>query len=422
MHTPPDFFRKLSALIKKVLPLIDPAVKQAFLPKVFDDYPTLKYNDQGFPSISKYPSRVEISGFFHPGLRNKSELDLTKFAEYNWLVESFRSTPAWADYYRLPNKDVADDKAFEYWSKAFVESFVERYYYLYGTRFSQKKLEKIFRPAAEYLNSETLHFDIAVPILFTKFQPDQFKITEQIYIRRITDENQRARYRIKAYSPVILDSVYMSATHELVLKNYSYHRQKSFYNSFHFSDPLLYPVDQFEAFFTILKLVTDQTSGYAQILLYPANWSEYLYADVKYINGTVSKSYPHYFEDFYWNNHTFPEITLSQLSEVKKLFIKATAAPDNKIKIALRRFYKSMMRSEEEDIIIDLIIALELLLSDGESSEITYKLSMRLTALICNYNKGTYKAEEVFNNVKKLYNKILRWFIFTYFHCITGSF
>jgi hypothetical protein len=401
----PEFFKQLSILVKKVLPLIDPAIKKAFLPKDFDDYPALSFGKNGFPSISKYPSRVDISRFFYPAYNGAAtEIDLEKFPEFNWLVDTFRATPEWSDYFRFPKRELDADKSYAYFTKNYLESFIERYYYLHGSKFSAIKLAHIYRPAESYLNADKLHFDIAIPILFLKFQPDYFKISDQIIIRKISDEDHRARHRIKAYSPAILDSVFMSATHELVLKDYSYKRQVSFYNYFHFSAPLLYPVDIFETFFTILKLVTDHTSGYAQILLYPKNWAESFYADVKYIAGTVTKSYPHYFEDFYWNRDSYPVITLKQLIEIKKLFNKTSALAENKIKIALKRFYKSMMRQEEEDIIIDLIIALELLLSDGESSEITYKLSMRLTALICKYNKGKYDAAEVFNNVKKIYN------------------
>jgi hypothetical protein len=398
------FFLKLSNLVKKVLPLIDPAIKNTFLPKDIDNYPVLSKDKTGFPSISHYPSRKNISQIFRsPYSGREPEIDLTKFVEYGWLLDAVGGNETWATYFRQPKKEFEDDKSYSYWIADFVESFIERYYYLHGSKFLPSKLKKIYLPAANYLSSETIAFDIAVPILFLKFKPDSFKINDNIYIRKISDEDQRARYSIKAYSPAILDSVYMPATHELVLKNYSAARQSSFYDYFRFSNPSIFPLEIFEQFFTLLKLVTNEDSGYAQILMYPKGWSEMLFADVKYVCGTVVKSYPQYFENFYWTREKFPVITLSQLNDIKKLFNKTNGLPDNKIKIALKRFYKSMMRQEEEDIILDLIIALELLLSDGEKGDITYKLSMRLTALICKYHSQKYNAHEVFNNVKKIY-------------------
>jgi hypothetical protein len=405
MFKNPDFFEHLCNLLPKILPYIEPAIKERYYPTEFSDYPNLGHNENGFPTISKYPLKIDISQVFRPLYSGQEPaIDLKNSPDFIWLFNEIKSNPDLKDYFRLPNKDAELDKSYDFFVANFIEGFIERYYYLHGVKFSRTKFEKIYKSVENYMYSETLHFDIAVPILFVKFEVDTFKISNNVVIRKISDENNRARHRITAYSPAIVDSLYMSATHEIVLRNYSYKRQSSLYDYFHFSDPFLYPLNIIERFFTILKLVTDYTSGFAQILVYPSNWCDSYYADVEPVKGAITKSYPHHFENFYWTRKSYTKLTLKELQEIKKLFNKADLSPDNKVDISLKRFYKSMMRQEEEDIIIDLIIALELLLSDGEKSDITYKLSMRLTALIRKYKNSEYHAEEVFNNIKKIYD------------------
>jgi hypothetical protein len=62
------------------------------------------------------------------------------------------------------------------------------------------------------------------------------------------------------------------------------------------------------------------------------------------------------------------------------------------------------LRAEEEDIIVDLIIALEMLLSDNEKREITHKLALRISSLLSHYQPDKYDAFTVFSNVKKIYS------------------
>jgi hypothetical protein len=62
------------------------------------------------------------------------------------------------------------------------------------------------------------------------------------------------------------------------------------------------------------------------------------------------------------------------------------------------------MRQEEEDIIIDLIIALEILLGDNSKTEMTQKLAYRMGALLGNYSNTYNNPNEVFDNVKKIYD------------------
>lgn len=405
MYQKPEFFKALCKFAAKVLPLIDPAIKAAYYPKEFDNYPGLTIADNGFPKISKYPSRVDVGKFFYPAYTGaKIAIDPNGYVEYNWMLADLRDTPEFCSYFSSHNQDLKNDRFLKHFLQDFIISFIELYYYRYGIKLSVAKMRQVYLPYENFIFAKEVYFDIAVPILFLHFEIEQLSLSDNIEVRKISDEHQRARYRIQNYSPPTADSVYMSATHELVFKNYHYSRQPTFFNSFHFAQPEIYPVNGFEKFFSVLKLVTDQTSGFAQILVYPHNWAILAHVDTVHVEGAAIKSYPNYFDDFYWNKETFPLITRKQIKEISALIEKIGKLTDNKVDIALKRFYKSVMRQEEEDIIIDLIIAFEILLSDNEKNDITYKLSMRISALICYYHIGKYKPTEVFGNVKKMYD------------------
>lgn len=171
-----------------------------------------------------------------------------------------------------------------------------------------------------------------------------------------------------------------------------------------FSQANIYPSALVEKFITLLKIVTDSTSGFAQFIIHPRNWANYFNSDLVYLTGASIKSYPNYFDDYYWNNTSFPKISNESLPELSTLFKSALNSSENKIEFAFRRLYKSMMRQEEEDIIVDLIVAFEMLLTDNEKSEITHKLALRIAALLCHTMDKKYQPLQVFQNVKKIYS------------------
>jgi hypothetical protein len=59
------------------------------------------------------------------------------------------------------------------------------------------------------------------------------------------------------------------------------------------------------------------------------------------------------------------------------------------------------MREDQEDAILDATIGLEILLSDGETQEVTHKLALRVAALSTLIPGFADQAPTVFRNVKK---------------------
>ncbi len=396
-------FDLLVVLLPKVLPLVEPAKTKSNWPKSFDKYPNLSYRDNGFPTITTYPTKIDVADFFRQGYgKQKPIIDLNEISEYQEIIKIFTSTPNIVSYFKLSGKLDVEIDFLRWQSEYLINSMIAYYYYQYGVDFSVEKLLTIFKPLDTYFNSERIHFDISIPILFVKFELDYFEITPNLIVRKISDEANRARYSITSYSPAIVDSVFMSATHELVLKDYSYDRPHN-WNYSPFSHANIYPHDIFQKYISILHLVTNYNIGYSQLLIYPNNWRSSYHMDLMELQGTTVRAYPSIFDNFYWNTLEFPIITSEQLTIVKELYNKASSYNGNKLELALKRFYKSMMREEEDDIIIDLIIALEMLLSDNEKGEITHKLALRISALLGKFSSNNYNSLTVFANVKKIY-------------------
>ncbi|RNL52775.1 HEPN domain-containing protein [Pedobacter jejuensis] len=403
MYRNDSLFTQLIDFLPKVLPLINPAIKDSYFPTTLNEYPVLKYQSNGFPGISNYPSRVDISNLFRPSYGNTPpKVNLEASEGYLVMLEMLMAMPEIIAYYSTPNKKKDDDKWFAFACADIIENFVERYYYLHGDVFDLSKFVDIYIPFENYIYAENLGFDISVPILFVKFETDFYQLVPGIKIRRISDEVQRGRYKIKSYSPAILESVMMSATHELVLENYYYKKPLNYFQD-PFGDAKIYPHMLIEQFFTTLKIATDITSGYAQILIHPINWVGNYVSDITSLLGTSVRNYPGFFDDYLWNKEEFQKVSDDQLEEVKSIFTGVYKSEKNQINFALKRFYKSTLRAEEEDIIVDLIIALEMLLSDSEKNEITHKLALRISTLLSKHLPEKYEPLAVFANVKKIY-------------------
>ncbi|RZK25266.1 MAG: hypothetical protein EOO43_05955 [Flavobacterium sp.] len=122
-------FQALTTFLPKVLPLINPAIKDSFLPRELKDYPVLSYKKNGFPSFTSYPSKPDISAFFRPPYNDAPpKINLETFEEYEVLLKNLMTLPEIEAYYRTPNKDPEIDKWFSFACKNIIETFVERYF------------------------------------------------------------------------------------------------------------------------------------------------------------------------------------------------------------------------------------------------------------------------------------------------------
>lgn len=401
-----NLFELIKAFVFKVSPLIKPAIDASYIKPKYDKYPNLTFKNNGMPSISEYSTNppYKINDIFMKrGI--SSEINLDEIIEYNNCCNYLSTHKEFKTslYPENPDAPKSVKSLIDFYIKQTPKDILERYFLLNKVeQENEKLLSEIYLEFEEYIYCENLYFDIGIPILFINCIEEYFEINENIIVRKISDDNHKARFNVKSYSPAILDPIISSATHELVFKNYFIKKQHNFgYTNLDYESA--YPVDKFEMFFNALKLVTNENSGFAQILVYPHNWADSFNMDLPRIKGISLKKYPNYFDDFYWNTESLPEINKSDLEEISNIYLKLLKNENNKIHISNKRLRYSYLRDNEEDSILDIIIALETLLSDNNKGELTYKLSMRISRLL-NFHNDKYDTLETFNIMKKIYD------------------
>jgi hypothetical protein len=397
-------YRLFKEFTFEVYPLLDTAIENKWIKPRYDTYPSVKYKSNGMPEISNYSVKnpIKISDLFR-SWGGTPDINLKEFNSYNSLENYLLNHKQHLNTIYPDNLDARDSSTFKTLAIAIIEDFLERYYHLNQDKHENEQLLKsIYFEVEKYIYAEYLNFDISIPLLFLQFEPDEFSINGNITLRRIKDEYQKARFDVRSYTPPISDAIITNATHELVFKNYHIKKGKKYFG-FELSDEKAYPLFQFELFFNAIKIITNFNSGFAQILIYPHNWADFYRMDLPVLKGLSVRKYPNYFDDFYWNKDTFPKVSEPEIKRIAFVYNRLLNNENNKIQIANRRLRSSYLRDNEEDSILDIIIALETLLSDNEKGEITHKLALRTARLISMFNQH-YNALQVFNAVKKIYD------------------
>src|SRR5260370_42543411 len=99
------------------------------------------------------------------------------------------------------------------------------------------------------------------------------------------------------------------------------------------------------------------------------------------------------------------EISTALMEKVRTLFAAVNSIQQTtggrRLELVIKRLNSCYMREEQEDAILDATIGLEILLSDGDTQEVTHKLALRLAALSTLVPGCEQQAATVFRNVKK---------------------
>jgi hypothetical protein len=397
-------YELFECFINEIYPLIDPIIEQKWIKPKYDNYPTLNYKENGMPNLSSSSlnSPFNISDLFRSWSGNP-DINLKGYECYNSLINyliehnEYKSTTYPVN---ISDQKIADDH-YSLITQLNVENILERYYLLNRDKNNSEILEIIYTEWENYIYAENLNFDISIPILFLTFTDNEYIINEDFVIRKISDDYHKARFYVRSYTPPVIDPIIESATHEIVFKNYHIKKDKNIFWD-NLSNEDAYPLLKFETFFNALKIVTNHNSGFSQILVYPHNWTDYYSKDLPRLKGISVKKYPNYFENYYWNN-PIPVIDNNEIGRIASVFVNLLNNTNSKIQISSRRLRSSYLRDNEEDSILDIIIALETLLSDNDKGEIAHKLSLRIAKLISVYNKN-YNSSQVFSTMKKIYN------------------
>jgi len=134
--------------------------------------------------------------------------------------------------------------------------------------------------------------------------------------------------------------------------------------------------------------VTGYPTGYAQLIARPLGWADGYTANLIPVHKASVRNYPPSFEEGRWNE-AVPTVNTSQMAEISELYLKLrdgfaekrwNSKGEKRISVAIRRLNLSSMRTNIEDSVLDAMIGLEALLSDG-NQEMTHKVAMRMAGL-----------------------------------------
>jgi len=272
-----------------------------------------------------------------------------------------------------------------------------------NTIFLEESFKDIYDQVINSYFKSKLHLDICVPILMCEFNEDLIEISEYYSIERMSDEFIKSKYYIGDYKSFTEKLVLDCATHMLVIKGFMLNNN-NYRSYFDLNNLEAYPIEIINSFFGALRSCARTPIGYAQIVCRPNNnWiGRETKGNLMGLTGARAQKYPDAFLNYYWHNqHSIMPCSIK--NEVKQLFLQLLSIKSNALSLAIDRLNRSVLRNNEEDSILDAVIGLELLLTDNDKGELTYKISTRMAALSTLDESIPYSPFEVKESLKKIY-------------------
>jgi hypothetical protein len=370
-------------------------------------WPTLSYKENGLPSFSysmfegprNYSNCFGKDGFI-------LESEIPSFVE---LLNFIKAHSEIEDRFSLPEWKISNDPALEGMLDSFVyltvKNLIDRYIHTNGgASFNSSVADVLINEITNYVFLKQLPIDIVVPILFINFQFKEVKLSENIIIRRLTDDEQLSRKTIKSYNTSVHDEVMHSATHALVLTNWEVNNSEYSLRFDILNNPRAYPRDLIDKFFASLRIAHGFYTGYAQIFSLAKQWQRHANANLPYTTGVSVRAYPAILENYYWNVDNLPILSENEAIDVGYLFNELCKATENSIELSVKRLNQCLVRENEEDSVLDATIALEALLAGDGNQGITHKLAMRVAGLAKVSNNFTMSPKQAFKDIKSIYD------------------
>ena len=410
-----EFAQKVKTAVVDALQHIQTALDtEKYLGTIFD-WGNVQYKENGMPSFnSSLNGPTDYTGAFRPEVRQSEPphdptKEIQSFGELHefifnneFLTRRILPPGTWES--RDSGEDQSDSVRFT--TYYIPQKIADRYVHLYNTTYFDKSLyQELYNEYEQSVFAERLGLEIHIPILFLNFSFSEVRIDEQARIVRMDDDFHRARYSVKTPGLGGHDFVLPCATHSLVLDNWGIKNQNQFDLGHILSNQDAFPIDHVDKFFGALRAICGQPTGYCQLLCKLTGWSRdwYWKGNLPQVTGTSVRAYPGFFDNFYWNQDSYPLINVNDISRCGIAFRQLLDAKENSIAIGVRRLNRCYCRDDEEDWIIDATIALEALLSDGDPQEMTHKLALRVAAISQLVPGQSKSADQVFKDIKAVY-------------------
>jgi hypothetical protein len=371
--------------------------KRSYLPR-HTQWVTLSWSDNGFPTFRDDPFDGPYDYGKVLGPRVFSGLtDTDEPPDCSELKSAVQADTAVFEY-------LGSETFFETHCSMFLQYSIDRFVHL-NNKFdaSDDEIFNLYAPLERWFSLEKLHFDIAVPILAVQFVDQSYSIADGIDLVKLSDAEQVGRAPDTSFSYGHHPLVQATATHAFRLANYQADNISAFSSPDLHSGEVATLVD---LLFACLRLAADLETGYAQVLAVPIGWARSYKVDRIRIMKESVREYPSSLEKGCWATETPVILTAETVSRCANLFtlLRSLCSENKRMDVAIRRFNNSYFRRHEEDSILDLLIALECLLSDGSTSEMTHKLSLRVAALSSLEAAAGLTPAAVFREVKKIYD------------------
>lgn len=373
--------------------------------ELFEKVPFLSYNIPKY-HMDDYPKDAILYSAIFEGYA-KDCVDCTTLNEFNILVDYICSES------ELKKLISEKEENLRFRVKHINIEIVERY--LYKTNATSNipdDLDEQMRPfVAERLLrflAKELRIDILVPICLATFEEDTIKLSDNIEIKRMSDEIQKSRQQACSYEASNEDWVAACATHMIVLHNYhfknpgdnSINSATKNYNS--------YPLKEIDKVIAAIKVVSGYSIGYAQILSCPIEWIDGFCGDLIPLYGAKAHFVNPKETEKFWMQLPVSRISSEQSTLLKTVFKNIMKCEEDANKsnllFALNRFNRCMLRNEVDDMATDATIGIEALLAGGTKGEITYTISNRIPVVFAHEQNELYTPSNSRAIMKTIYN------------------
>jgi hypothetical protein len=277
---------------------------------------------------------------------------------------------------RLPTDDSAPFFGFTVWP--FLWAYLTEIATL-ETSVDDSVFNSLFDDVKTYLESTQLTLIYEAPIIGLRFESDTLELSDDIWIRRRTDEDiKRVTKPYTDFSPAQNEVSFNS--HFLVVRTYVDKHGQIGMSTAH------------EAAGNVLSAFRLFKSGRISL------GSDRQYMQLRVVPLRGESSSPSL--EFQGGDYTLTDV---EVDNVRALFNSCNTYSDKRWQLALRRLNLTYERKLDEDRLIDCWVGLEtLLLPDGNKGELRYKGSLRLARFL-----GDTKEErvELQRDTKKSYDR-----------------
>ena len=271
---------------------------------------------------------------------------------------------------------------------------VDRHIHIAGWDLDDEVVSEIYGELETWWLSTELPVELWIPILGIDFEADSLKFFDGVSVRRLSADEQLARWpghRLDGQ-----ESLVAMATHALIIPGWAMPNRDSLgWLAANWGPPE--HVQQAEHFFQSLAMVTDQPSGYIQVVASPVGWAPGYVANLPamLIGALVANKRSMRFR------HESEPLTTLDNDKIKRLTTAYSARSNSKeLALAAARLLSAERRSDDADRIVDLCVGLEALLSDSQG-ETTYKIAIRAAAMLA--KAGMTKPSGFIGPMKKIY-------------------